>query len=110
MCTSSIAPLVPKDYAEVMATVTVKSLATEENILDRIFDPLTLCLTPGVARKMIALRADPELQARIDELAEKCNRGTINEAERTDYETYVRAIHFVTVLQSKARRLISHHS
>ncbi|HEV8060232.1 MAG TPA: hypothetical protein VGP68_10180, partial [Gemmataceae bacterium] len=71
-----------------MATVRSTALAAEENILDRIFDPLTQCLTPGVARKIIALRADPELQARIDELAEKCNRGTLNEAERIVYETY----------------------
>jgi hypothetical protein len=71
--------------------------------LDRLLDPLGRCLTPEVARAVIALRADEETQARIDELADKCTEGTLSPAERAEYEAYVAAIDFLTVLQAKAR-------
>jgi hypothetical protein len=75
-------------------------------VLDRVFDPITRCLTAPVARRIVRLRADPELQARIAELAEKANDGQLSAAESSEYESYVRAIHFLTVLQSKARQLL----
>ena len=75
--------------------------------IDRVFDPISRCLTPAVARRIVKLRADPELDTRIHELAEKANEGQLSVTERSEYETYVRAIHFFTVLQSKARRLLS---
>jgi hypothetical protein len=75
--------------------------------LDRILDPLSRCLTPEVARHIVKLRADPVLQAQIDLLAEKSTAGTLTPAERAEYETYVAAIDFVAVLQSKARRLLA---
>jgi hypothetical protein len=74
--------------------------------LGRVFDPLSHCFTPAVARKIVKLRADPVLEARIHELAEKANEGQLTPAEHGEYETYIRAIHFLTVLQSKARRLL----
>ena len=74
--------------------------------IDRVFDPISRCLTPAVARRIVKLRADPELDARIHELAEKANEGQLSDEERSEYDTYVRAIHFFTVLQSKARRLL----
>jgi hypothetical protein len=81
-----------------------------ESVLDRVLEPVGRCLTPAVARKLVALRADPELQAEIDRLAAKCNEGQLTAEERAEYETYVRAIHFLTVLQSKARRLLAKQS
>ena len=75
--------------------------------IDRVFDPISRCLTPAVARRIVKLRADPELDARIHELAEKANEGQLSATERSEYETYGRAIHFFTVLQSKARQLLS---
>jgi hypothetical protein len=74
--------------------------------IDRIFDPLSRCLTPTVARRIVNLRADPELNARIHQLAGKANEGQLTVSELSEYDTYVRAIHFFTVLQSKARRLL----
>jgi hypothetical protein len=75
-------------------------------VIDRVFEPISRCLTPAVARRIVKLRADPKLDARIHELAEKANEGQLSTAERAEYDTYVRAIHFFTVLQSKARRLL----
>jgi hypothetical protein len=79
---------------------------TEEAVsLDRLLDPVTHCLTPEAARRLIDLRADPELQARVDLLADKCAEGQLSAAEREEYETYVRFSRFIAILQAKARKL-----
>ena len=46
-----------------------------------MLDPLSDCLDAEVARRIIALRIDPEIQARIDELADRCNEGLLTESE-----------------------------
>ena len=37
-------------------------------ILDQIIQPFAECLTPEAARKIVAIRADEELQGRVDAL------------------------------------------
>jgi hypothetical protein len=78
--------------------------------LDRLVDPLSQCLTPEAARRLIELRADPRLQARIDELGEKCNEGTFTATEQSEYARYVSFGTFVALLKSKARRLLANSS
>jgi hypothetical protein len=78
-----------------------------DHILDRVLEPITDCLTPDVAAKLVALRADAETQARVDELADKANEGTLSTEERTEYDRYREAFHFVTILQAKARKLLT---
>jgi hypothetical protein len=75
-------------------------------VLDRLLDPFTRALTPDAARALVDFRADPETQERISELADRCNEGLLTAAERDEYEAYVRAIDFIAVLQSKARRML----
>ena len=75
--------------------------------LEELFDPVGECLTPEVASKLVALRASPKIQARMDELAEKSNDGTLTVEERALYESYLRGINFIGVLQAKARRVLS---
>lgn len=79
----------------------------DREILNRLLDSLTECFTPTVARRLIRFRADSDTQARIDELADKCNEGELTAAERREYESYVRAINVIAVLQSKARRFLA---
>jgi hypothetical protein len=76
-------------------------------LLDRLIEPFAECLTPEAARRIAELRAEPSLQRRIDELAEKANRGVLNEDEKAEYDRYLAAFHFVTILQTRARRLLS---
>jgi hypothetical protein len=76
-------------------------------ILERVLDPFTECLTPEAARKIVALRADPETQARMNHLAEKANEGTLTDEERADYEKFRATFHVVTILQSRARRFLT---
>lgn len=80
---------------------------SEITALDRLLESLSRCLNSESARQIADLRADDELQARLDELADKSTEGLLTESERTEYETYVRAINFITVLQAKARTMLS---
>ncbi len=81
----------------------------ETATLERMVEPVSRCLTPEVARLIIALRADPELEQRVEELAGKADNGQLTESERDEYESYVRASKFISILQSKARALLSRH-
>lgn len=76
-------------------------------LLDRLVEPVTECLTETAARKLVALRAEPELQARVDELAEKANFGTLTADERAEYDGYLAAFHLVTLVQAQARKFLS---
>ena len=57
------------------------------NVLDRFLDPFGAFLTPEVAQKLVDFRVDEQTQARIDELADKCNEGQLTLAEREEYDT-----------------------
>jgi hypothetical protein len=46
------------------------------------------------------------VQARIEELAEKCNEGTITPEETAEYDAYIHAMDVIAVLQKQARALI----
>lgn len=83
------------------------SKLSQSAVLDELFDPVSQCLTPDVARRIAGLRASPEVQQKMDELAEKSTEGTLTPAERTEYEMRVRAINFIGVLQAKARAVIA---
>ena len=78
--------------------------------LDRMLDPFPECLTADAARRVAAWRVDPETQARIDQLADKCTEGQLAPAERSEYETYVRAGTLISILQAKARALLSRNA
>ncbi len=73
---------------------------------DRGVRPLMQIVLPEKAEAVIGFRADPELQQRIEELAEKSTEGRLTEAERSEYAGYVRANKFVAILQQHARRLM----
>ncbi len=63
--------------------------------MDRVLEPITNCLTPDVAAKLVAV-SDAETQARVDGLAEKATEGTLSAEERTEYDRYREAFHFVS--------------
>ena len=72
-------------------------------IPQNILEQLSHCLNPEAAQKLIELRADPKTQMRIDELAGKCNEGTLTPAEEEEYDAYIYAANFIGILQKKAR-------
>ena len=80
---------------------------TESAILDKMLEPVARCFTPAVAKQIAELRADRVTQARIDELAAKCNEGELTEAEEREYRAYVEAIELIGILQAKARAILA---
>jgi hypothetical protein len=78
-------------------------------IFEELFDPFMDCLTPDAAQKIVAFRARPEVQKRVDELGDRANEGTLIAAERSEYERYLTLYHLITVAQSKARQFLKAH-
>ena len=76
-------------------------------VLDRLLEPVARCLTADALQELIYLRADDEFQERLDLLADKNTEGQLTSAEREEYETYVRAIYVISILQAKARRILA---
>jgi hypothetical protein len=67
--------------------------------LNRMLDPLSDCLNAEAARRIVALRIAPDIQARIEELAERCNEGQLTEAERVEYDGYVEGAEIVSLIK-----------
>lgn len=76
-------------------------------ILDRLISALGDCLTPESARRIIALKADPQLQAYVDDLANRHREGQLTSEEQVEYGRYVSFSTFVAILKSKARQLLA---
>jgi predicted restriction endonuclease len=72
------------------------------SLLERLLTPVGDCLTPDVARHLVDLHASADVQARLEELADKCTEGQLSAEERAEYETAVAAIEFISVLQECA--------
>jgi hypothetical protein len=69
--------------------------------------PVVRFLTEDQARELVSYRGAPELQERIQELAERCNDGDLTPDDRAEYEAYIQANKFVAILQARARTLLS---
>jgi hypothetical protein len=76
-------------------------------VLDQLIGPLSECLTPESARRLLALKADRTLQARVDDLAKRHSRGELTPEEHAEYGGYVYFDTFVAILKSKARQLLA---
>lgn len=63
-------------------------------------------MTPETAARFVEMRADADVQARIDELADKCTAGELTDEERREYDSYIQAIDFISIMQSKARQVL----
>ena len=72
-------------------------------VLDELIEPVARCFTPEVARRIVGLRASADLQSKLDELADKCGEGSLTAEEHQLYESYVRGMNFIGVLQASAR-------
>jgi hypothetical protein len=72
--------------------------------LDDLLERLSRCLDAESARRLVEFRIDPVVQARIDALAEGANEGVLNEEEHAEYDAFVNAADFVSILKLKARQ------
>ena len=78
---------------------------SESLAFDRGIRPMLEIVLPGKADEVIGFQADPDLQARIEELARKSTEGELTEDERAEYAGYVRANKFVAILKRQAKQI-----
>ena len=72
-----------------------------------ILEPLAECLTPEVAERILAIRLNPRVQARVDELAEKANEGLLSPEERAEYESIIDRADILGIVKAMARKALS---
>jgi hypothetical protein len=88
---------------------TLTTTTPETSILAQLLEPIEQCMTPELAQGIVELRATPAAQARLDELADKCNEGKLTPEEAAEYDDYVDAIDVIAVLQAQARDVLKTH-
>jgi hypothetical protein len=86
---------------------TFETSGYDASAFDRGAAPVLRIFSVEQAREVAKYEADASLRQRIDELAAKCNEGELTEAERAEYEGYVRANKFVAILQAQARKRLA---
>jgi hypothetical protein len=77
------------------------------SFIDRLVQPLVECLTVEGAKRLLSIKADPQLRSRMEELAEKSTEGTLTASERQEYTSYVSFGTFIAILKSEARQLLA---
>jgi len=83
---------------------------SESLAFDRGVRPVLEIVLPGKADAVIGFHAAPELQARIEELAQKSTEDELTEDERAEYAGYVRANKFVAILKRQAQQITNSQS
>ena len=73
-------------------------------VLNDLLDPLSRCLDAESARRVAEFRIAPEVEEKIQGLAEKANEGVLNEDERADYEAIINTADIFSILKLKAER------
>ena len=76
-------------------------------LLDRVLAPISGSLNEAGARKLLKLKADPTVQARVRKLAQKCNEGELTPEENREYEMYLMVNHVLAIRVAKARVLLA---
>ncbi len=59
------------------------------------------------ARRLLALKSDPDLQKRVDDMASRHTEGRLTAEEQAEYGRYVSYATFMAILKSKARQLFA---
>jgi hypothetical protein len=79
------------------------------SVVEQLVSPLGDCLTPEVARRLLALKPDPQLQACVDDMATRHTEGQLTPDEQAEYGRYVSFATFIAILKSQARQLLATH-
>ncbi len=67
-------------------------------------------LTPEAAKYLLTLRFSDEDQARVQDLADRSQEGTLSEDDMSEFDRYLRVGNLLAVVQSKARLVIDHQA
>lgn len=86
------------------------SQSLDTPVLERMLEPITRSLNVDAAKKLVRLKADAKVQARVAKLARKCNEGELTAEEAAEYDRYIAFADFIAILQAKARLLLTKKS
>jgi hypothetical protein len=81
-------------------------MAVATDFLSTYIGPIAEDLTLRQAEKILAARPSDELVARVKELGDKANDGTLTEHERAEYEYYVDVDDVIGLLKAQARIIL----
>lgn len=76
--------------------------------LEQLLRPLRRGLNAELAALLLRIRADDEIQARYEQLAERNAEGLLSAAEQNELTSIVRANSLVSVLKAEARAFLQH--
>ena len=83
---------------------------TEADIFSRVIDPSNPTLTIDGAKALLQLTFTEDDHARMADLAQRCNEGTLTDEERREYQGYVFVGDVLALLKSKARLSLARRS
>jgi hypothetical protein len=78
--------------------------AAFSSVLDSFLEPLSRCLDPESARRVLEFRLDPAVEARVEVLAERASEDNLTEDERAGYAAMVETADMISIFKLKARR------
>jgi len=84
-----------------------QTISQESAILARVIAPSEGSLSPQAAESLVGLAFAKNDLERMNELAEKNQRGEATEEEISEMERYSRVGNLLNLLQSKARRSLN---
>jgi hypothetical protein len=71
---------------------------------------MTAIFNREMAEAIVNRKPDPRVVARVAELGQKSDDGTLTEDERDEYEAIVNAGDMISLLKSKARRFLEENA
>ena len=80
----------------------------DQSSLEQLLRPLRRGLNAELAALLLRMRADDEVQARYEELAERNTEGQLSQTELDELALIVRANALLTVLKAEARAFLQH--
>ena len=83
------------------------SRSIDTPVFERMLEPVSRSLNADAAKKLVGLKADAKVQARVAELARKCNEGELTQEEMAEYDRYIAFADFIAILQAKARLMLT---
>jgi hypothetical protein len=81
---------------------------TDKSSLEQLLRPLRRGLNAELAALLLRMRAEDEVQARYEDLAERNTEGRLSPMEREELALMVRANALLTVLKAEARAFLQH--
>ena len=84
----------------------MQSTAQQADIASEMLESLVASLTPESLRSFASFQASKRVQVRVDELARKCNAGTMSDTEQAEYEAYVQVGNILSIMKAKAKRTL----